>query len=68
MTPGRRRLSCCLRIVEIRNEPRDVAVGVQRPGLADGPEVSLRVNRIIFVSANFSEDLESFNASHRECV
>ena len=32
------------------------------------PEESLRENRIIFVSENFPEDMESFNASRRGSV
>jgi len=37
-------------------------------GLQMVPEESLRENRIIFVSANFPEDMESFNASRRGSV
>jgi hypothetical protein len=37
-------------------------------GLQTVPEESLRENRIIFVSANLPEDIESFNTSRKGSV
>ena len=37
-------------------------------GLQIFPEESLRENKIIFVSTNFPDDMESFNASRNEGV